>query len=118
MLSGEKVCVTRLAASPDKRHIAVGYTDGTVKTFDLSNGENVSIFVGHKSEITALAYDALGHKLATGSKVRILYKYSYILQNYKYLHFFFYIIGYRYYCLGCRGGNWNMSVKWTQRCYN
>jgi len=28
----------------------------------------VSIFVGHKSEITALAYDALGHRLATGSK--------------------------------------------------
>lgn len=71
MLSGEKVCVTRLAASPDKRHIAVGYTDGTVKTFDLSTGENVSIFVGHKSEITALAYDALGHRLATGSKVKI-----------------------------------------------
>ncbi|XP_012232010.1 WD repeat-containing protein 3 [Linepithema humile] len=68
VLSGEKACVTHLAASPNKRHIAVGYTDGTVKTFDLSSGENVSIFVGHKSEITALAYDALGHRLATGSK--------------------------------------------------
>ncbi|XP_011691518.1 PREDICTED: WD repeat-containing protein 3 [Wasmannia auropunctata] len=68
VLSGEKVCVTRLAASPDRRHIAVGYADGTVKTFDLTSGENVSVFVGHKSEITALAYDALGHRLATGSK--------------------------------------------------
>ncbi|EZA47881.1 hypothetical protein DMN91_003248 [Ooceraea biroi] len=68
VLSGEKACVSRLAASPDKRHIAVGYADGTVKTFDLVTAENVSIFVGHKSEITALAYDALGHRLATGSK--------------------------------------------------
>ncbi|KAG5332620.1 WDR3 protein, partial [Acromyrmex heyeri] len=68
VLSGEKVCVTCLAASPDKKHIAVGYADGTVKTFDLSTGENISIFVGHKSEITTLAYDVLGHRLATGSK--------------------------------------------------
>lgn len=68
VLSGEKACVTRLAASPDKRHIAVGYVDGTVKTFNLNTGENISIFVGHKSEITALAYDMLGHRLATGAK--------------------------------------------------
>ncbi|XP_020288110.1 WD repeat-containing protein 3 [Pseudomyrmex gracilis] len=68
VLSGEKACVTHLTASPDKKHIAVGYTDGTVKIFDLSSGENNSIFVGHKSEITALAYDILGHRLATGSK--------------------------------------------------
>ncbi|XP_050445481.1 WD repeat-containing protein 3 [Cataglyphis hispanica] len=68
VLSGEKICVTRLAASPNKRHIAVGYADGTVKIFDLISGENVNVFVGHKSEITALAYDAFGTRLATGSK--------------------------------------------------
>ncbi|KAL0112869.1 hypothetical protein PUN28_012250 [Cardiocondyla obscurior] len=68
VLSGEKVCVTQLAASPDKKHIAVGYADGVVKTFDLNSGEIISIFVGHKSEITTLAYDTLGHRLATGSK--------------------------------------------------
>ncbi|XP_011144866.1 WD repeat-containing protein 3 isoform X2 [Harpegnathos saltator] len=68
VLSGEKVDVTRLAASPNRRHIAVGYADGTVKIFDLRSGENISIFVGHKSAITTLAYDALGHKLASGSK--------------------------------------------------
>lgn len=69
MLSGEKAEVTQLAASPNKRHIAVGYADGTIKTFDLRSGENISIFVGHKSEITTLAYDSLGHRLASGSKV-------------------------------------------------
>lgn len=68
VLSGEKSDVTHLAASPNKRHIAVGYADGTIKTFDLRSGENISILVGHRSEITTLAYDSLGHRLASGSK--------------------------------------------------
>lgn len=61
--------MTHLAASPNKRHIAVGYADGSIKTFDLRSGENISILVGHRSEITALAYDPSGHRLASGSKV-------------------------------------------------
>lgn len=69
VLTGEKTIVTRLAASSNKQHIAVGYADGTVKIFDLKSGENVSIFVGHRSEITSLSYDTLGHRLASGSKV-------------------------------------------------
>ncbi|XP_031826213.1 WD repeat-containing protein 3 [Nomia melanderi] len=68
ILSGDKVNVTCLAASPNQRHIAVGYADGTIKTFDLRSGENISIFVGHRSEITTLAYDKQGHRLASGSK--------------------------------------------------
>lgn len=69
-MSGDKVNVTYLSASPTKRHIAVGYADGTIKTFDLKTGENTSVFVGHKSEITTLTYDKEGHRLASGSKVR------------------------------------------------
>lgn len=61
--------MTYLAASPNKKHIAVGYVDGAVKIFELCSAENTSIFVGHKSAITTLAYDALGHRLASGSKV-------------------------------------------------
>uniref|UniRef100_A0A0C9R4Q1 Wdr3 protein n=1 Tax=Fopius arisanus TaxID=64838 RepID=A0A0C9R4Q1_9HYME len=68
VLTGERSEVTSLAASPNKRHIAVGYADGTIKTFDLRSGETISIFVGHKSEITTLSYDSLGHRLASGSK--------------------------------------------------
>lgn len=71
VLPGETSDATYLAASPNKRHIAVGYADGTVKTFDLRSGENISVLVGHRSEISALAYDALGHRLASGSKVRL-----------------------------------------------
>ncbi|XP_034938311.1 WD repeat-containing protein 3 [Chelonus insularis] len=68
VLSGEKSDVSYLSASPDKRHIAVGYADGIIKTFHLRSAENKSIFVGHKSDITTLAYDSLGHRLASGSK--------------------------------------------------
>ncbi|KZC12214.1 PREDICTED: WD repeat-containing protein 3 [Dufourea novaeangliae] len=68
VLSGDKVNVTCLAASPNQRHIAVGYADGTVKTFDLRSGENISVFVGHRSEITTLVYDKQGHRLASGAK--------------------------------------------------
>ncbi|XP_012143534.1 WD repeat-containing protein 3 isoform X2 [Megachile rotundata] len=68
VLSGDKATVTCLAASPNKQHIAVGYMDGTIKTFNLESGENTSIFVGHRSEITTLVYDSKGHRLASGSK--------------------------------------------------
>ncbi|XP_043263029.1 WD repeat-containing protein 3 [Colletes gigas] len=68
VLSGDKVNVSYLAASPNQRHIAVGYTDGSVKTFDLRSGENISVFVGHRSEITTLVYDKQGHRLASGAK--------------------------------------------------
>lgn len=67
VLSGDKHEVKYLAASPNGRHIAVGYSDGTLKTFDLRSGENVSEFSAHRSGITCLAYDSLGHRLASGS---------------------------------------------------
>ncbi|CAK9821652.1 WD repeat-containing protein 3 [Anthophora retusa] len=68
VLLGDKINVTYLVTSPNKQHIAVGYADGTIKTFDLKTGENTSIFVGHRSEITTLTYDNKGHRLASGSK--------------------------------------------------
>ncbi|XP_039277698.1 WD repeat-containing protein 3 isoform X2 [Nilaparvata lugens] len=65
---GEKHEVSKLAASPDKQSLAVGYTDGSVKTFNLETCENVSIFSGHKTGITCLKYDLMGHRLASGAK--------------------------------------------------
>lgn len=69
VLSGEKSQVTCLCASPNKTHLAAGYSDGNIQIFDLRTAEITNIFSGHKSEITALAYDVFGHKLASGSKV-------------------------------------------------
>ncbi|XP_015606327.1 WD repeat-containing protein 3 [Cephus cinctus] len=68
VLIGENTDATCIAASPNKRHVAVGYADGSVRTFDLRSGENISTFMGHRSEITSLAYDKFGHRLASGSK--------------------------------------------------
>lgn len=70
MLPGERDVVTALCASPNKRHLAVGYSNGNIQVYDLKSGEIVSIFSGHRSEVTTLCYDSFGHKLASGSKVR------------------------------------------------
>lgn len=68
VLPGEKAIVSYLCASPNKQHLAAGYSDGNIQVYDLKTTEIVSIFSGHKSEITFLVYDAFGHKLASGSK--------------------------------------------------
>lgn len=61
--------VTSVCVSPNKRHLAAGYSDGNVQIYDLKSAEITSIFSGHKGEVTTLAYDNYGHKLASGSKV-------------------------------------------------
>lgn len=67
-LKGEKHEVTKIARSPDRRHMAVGYNDGMVRIFDISSGEATINFSGHKSTVTALQYDAKGLHLVSGAK--------------------------------------------------
>ncbi|XP_053396135.1 WD repeat-containing protein 3-like [Mercenaria mercenaria] len=67
-LKGEKHEVTKLAGSPDKQHLAVGYSDGKVCVFNLQNGEKTITFSGHKSAVTALHYDHQGLRLVSGGK--------------------------------------------------
>ena len=69
MIPGTKHEVTQLSASPDRASIVAGHSDGTVKIYDLVSGENKSIFSGHHTAITSLAFDSQGHKLASGGKV-------------------------------------------------
>jgi U3 small nucleolar RNA-associated protein 12 len=66
---GDKFEATRLAASPNGRHLAVGYADGSIKIFDLTNAECICTFSGHRFAITCLSFTAEGHLLASGSKV-------------------------------------------------
>ena len=61
--------VSALAARPDGAQLAVGYTDGVVRLFDLQTAESTVVFSGHKSAVTALNYDANGMRLVSGSKV-------------------------------------------------
>lgn len=72
VLPGEKHEVTCLAVNHYMNSIAVGYTDGTLKTYDLESGDNISIFSGHRTAITAIKYDKQGVKVATGAKVYFL----------------------------------------------
>lgn len=68
VLPGDKYEVTYLASSPNKKYLAAGYSDGTVKVFDLTSGENVTSFSGHRGAVTCLSYDAEGHQLASGAQ--------------------------------------------------
>lgn len=69
--TSKKNSVVKLASISEGKHIAVGYSDGLVNTFNLTTGELVGTFQGHRSAITALTYDTHGHMLASGSKVNI-----------------------------------------------
>lgn len=88
VLSGEKSHVTQLCSVGDK--IAVGYADGNIHVYDLTNGEMCCVFSGHKSPVTALCFDSLGHKLFSGSKV-----FKDFLSNNCFVSFYFKSVLYR-----------------------
>lgn len=71
VLPGENVVVSQIATSPTGNHMAVGYVDGNISVFELTNNEVVCQFAGHKSAVTCLQYDEQGHRLVSGSKVSI-----------------------------------------------
>lgn len=70
MIPGEKHEVTQLAVSPNKVTLIAGYSDGSVKTFNLENAENLNTFSGHRSAVTCFAFDCHGHRVASGALVR------------------------------------------------
>lgn len=68
VLAGENVVVSQIAASPTGNHMAVGYVDGTINVYEMTNNDVVCVFAGHKSAITCLQYDDQGLRLVSGSK--------------------------------------------------
>lgn len=48
--------------------IAAGYSDGTIKVWDIASSSVVIVFTGHKSAITQLFFDRLGTRLVSGGK--------------------------------------------------
>ncbi|XP_045473808.1 WD repeat-containing protein 3 [Harmonia axyridis] len=69
VLNGEKSAVTAICASPNKKHLAVGYSDGLLNIFDLKTGDLLNQYKGHSSAVTCLAYSSgEGFYLASGSK--------------------------------------------------
>uniref|UniRef100_A0A914XMR0 Small-subunit processome Utp12 domain-containing protein n=1 Tax=Plectus sambesii TaxID=2011161 RepID=A0A914XMR0_9BILA len=68
-LSGTKP-VTALKFSDNRRLLAVGYSDGTVRVYDRSaNDPNAClVFAGHKTGVNCLAFSKDGLTLASGGK--------------------------------------------------
>ena len=64
-----KAQVTTIAQSQTDRDIfAVGYEDGSIRVWDSKIATVVLRFNGHKSAVTALAFDTSGVQLVSGSK--------------------------------------------------
>lgn len=70
-----------MAKTPDDRHLAVGYMDGSIRVFEVVTGEIKITFQGHRSAVTALAYDHDGLRLVSGSKVLYIVLYEKFLPS-------------------------------------
>lgn len=63
--------VTALSPSPDRLHLAVGFSDGVVRIFNLQSsiGEDpISQFTLHRGKVNVLHYDSAGLRLASGGQ--------------------------------------------------
>lgn len=60
-----------VAVSPNGKHLAVGYQNGIIKIFPITQNETTVTFHGHKSSITTLTFTQDSSTLISGSKVLI-----------------------------------------------
>lgn len=68
ILRGEKSEVTALCASPDRIHLAAGYSDGTLIVYSLLTGDVDFQLALHRSAVNVLRYDAQGLLLVSGGQ--------------------------------------------------
>lgn len=59
--------VTDVVLSPDAQRIAVGHLDGSVWVWSADPLEPLAVLQGHMSRVSAVAFDATGEWLVTGS---------------------------------------------------
>lgn len=64
--SGGTSTVTALATH-DEKTISVGYSDGSIRIFDIGSGVSTVVFNGHTSAVTVLKYHHSGARLCSGS---------------------------------------------------
>lgn len=67
--TGLKSDVTCLAQSPAQKDVfAVGYANGSIRLWSSATNSVIVTFDGHKKQVTALAFDEQGTRLASGSQ--------------------------------------------------
>jgi U3 small nucleolar RNA-associated protein 12 len=66
--TGHRAEVTCICRSPQENIFAVGYADGSVRLWNGASVSVVATFNGHQKSVTALAFDARGTRLASGSQ--------------------------------------------------
>ncbi len=64
-----------VSTSPNGKYLAVGYQNGIIKIFSLTQNETTVNFHGHKSSITTLTFTQDSATLISGSKVLIKEKF-------------------------------------------
>jgi len=69
VFAGDQQSVTSLACSHDSLQLAVGYRDGAVRVFDVASGDCTVTFNGHRTQVSALSYDAQSMRLVSGGLV-------------------------------------------------
>ncbi|KAF9937104.1 hypothetical protein BGZ65_001814 [Modicella reniformis] len=63
-----KAEVTCIARSIDQDSYAVGYANGSIRIWSMKSSEALITFNGHRSAVTALAFDKSGSRLISGAK--------------------------------------------------
>ncbi|KAJ2263795.1 beta transducin [Coemansia sp. RSA 376] len=66
--SDNKAEVTCISRSPNGKDYAVGYADGSIRLFDLSNNTVNVVLSGHRGRVSALEFDSTGTVLASGAR--------------------------------------------------
>jgi U3 small nucleolar RNA-associated protein 12 len=66
--SGATPAVTRIARAEGSDLIAAGASDGSIRLWNLKDGSTDVLLKGHKSEVTALRFNASGTLLVSGGK--------------------------------------------------
>lgn len=54
--------------NPEETRVAVGYSDGVVRLWEIATATTVATFTGHKRAVTCLRFESEGALLVSGSK--------------------------------------------------